>query len=83
MSEMLPWQEEILRRLDGISAIPAKVVAIRPRTYGKHEALVALCALDEMLGRKWDVVGDPDQARRVRREARERAAELQRRLDET
>ena len=72
MSEGLAsWQKDILRRvIDG-----ERIVGMAPRMHGKHNALVELGASLERDCEPWDVVGDGDAARRLRREARERAAD--------
>lgn len=71
--QLAPWQQELAKSiLEGKPLIP-----MQQRTQGKREAQVMACALAEIHGERWDVVGySADQERAIRHEARELAARL-------
>lgn len=76
--DLLPWQREILAA--ALNDEPPQFLVSR-RSWGKHAAAVALCALWEARTERWDVAGTGEPACRVRREARELAATLYQYLD--
>lgn len=73
--DLQPWQAEMARA--ALSGEPLPFVH-RPRSSGKRVALIGMGAAMEAALEKWDVVGDPNEAREIRRRARELAAESSR-----
>lgn len=73
LDRLAPWQRDIAEAvLDG-----RPVTATTGRSHRRHLLAVFLGAAYELEGRSWDVTGtDPDQARTIRRQARELAAQL-------
>jgi hypothetical protein len=73
LQRLEPWQRQIAEAvLDG-----RPLTVARLRQPGKDRLAVFLGAAYELEGRRWDYCGtDPERARRLRRQARELAAQL-------
>lgn len=70
--ELAPWQERVAKAI-----LEGGVPSLLPRWPNKREAHVMACALAEIEGKPWDVVGaSEEEERTIRREARELAARL-------
>lgn len=72
--ELVPWQKQLAERMFRGEKL---VLHPPPRYPNKHQAQVLACAIAEVMGERWEVVGvTPEQEQRVRSEAREMAARL-------
>jgi hypothetical protein len=67
---MSDWHQDIALRM----MVGERPMVVTPRRSGKHRAMVEVGAYLEALLENWEVVGDGEQAQRLRREARELAA---------
>lgn len=77
---LAPWQVALVEQVERVMSTggnAASVVMHAPRYPGKRRAAALVGAMWEFEGRRWDAVAsDPDEERRMRREARELAAAL-------